>query len=280
MEIRIELIDAEAITATNIRELKDIKTLVNDIKENGMYEAIKIGKLTVEEVEEAYNRRITKEKERQAAAAEAGKKTRPREIIKPMYGIIDGHTRYAAALKAKILTVKVEELQRRPEFAEKMYAYKANIARRDMEEWQKGEMIEAIKNETKKSVEEIAKEIGWSKAYGYKVLKKLKEHNEGTSAAAKSETILEVDYGKVDDIYNNIMDKVEDNKYKDTADKIQTIDDIKYMIKALRQITKNIAQQDDVKEHIKKERIAKLTGAKLKPNKTIKLKPPKTLKIK
>lgn len=254
MEIRIELIDAEAIKATNIREMKDIKTLVNDIKENGIYEAIKIGKLNSAEAEDAYQRRLTEEAKRQDTAIEAGKRVKPREIIKPIYGILDGHTRYAAATKAKLLTIKVEEIQRRQEFQEKMYAYKANIARRDMEEWQKGEMIEAIKAETNKSVEEIAKEIGWSKAYGYKVIKKLKEHIEGQSA----KTIKITTKKDIEEAFDNMVKKdelvVEDfsninnddellKQYDAIADIITAYQDLKKAIGNYPVIAKNLSDR-------------------------------------
>lgn len=274
MEIEINLVSPTAIEATNIRELKNIKTLVNDIKENGMYEAIKIGKLTQDEADQAYNELVAAEEKRQTDAAAAGHNIRPKTIARPIYGIIDGHTRYMAAAKAKLPLIKVEEIQRRSSADEKMYAYKANIARREMEEWHKGEMIETIKAETGKNVEDIAKAIGWSKAYGYKLLKKLKEHREG-KATTKAAAIQKPDMAVIDNLYQEIK-KYMTIGYKTATveETIDEIDKIKELVKEISKAKSYLESDKEVSEKIKEERVAKLKAGK-KSTEATKIKTPK-----
>lgn len=258
MEIQIDLIDAEAIEATNINDLSSLKELVSSIKEGGIQEAIKVRKLTKEEADAAYKRRKTAEKERIDKAEKDGKKPKEKEIIKPEYGILDGHTRYMSAKKIGLKLIKIEELQQQSPIKEKIYAYKMNISRRDMAEWQKGEYIKAQQKETNKSVEEIAKETGWSKAYGYKLLKKLKEHQEGKQAAPVKADVAKIDSMQLDELLGRAINKIKDDNYKDTADKVSVIDDINNITKMLKQAKDYIQQDAAVKDYLKQERINKL----------------------
>lgn len=280
MEIEINLVSPTAIEATNIRELKNIKTLVNDIKENGMYEAIKIGKLTQDEADQAYNALAEAEEKRQTDAAAAGHNIRPKTIARPIYGIIDGHTRYMAAAKAKLPLIKVEEIQRRSSADEKMYAYKANIARREMEEWQKGEMIETIKTETGKNVDDIAKAIGWSKAYGYKLLKKLKEHREGNgNQTTKAAAVQKPDMAVIDNLYQEFKNYMTTGYKTATVEEtIDEIDKIKEILKELSKAKIYLESDKEVSDKIKEERVAKMKAGK-KPKALPKLKLPKGVKM-
>lgn len=199
-------IDPDAIEITNIRKVDEtstnFQTLKTHIKTYGQREPILV--------------RRYRDNERHAEGT--------------IYGIVDGHHRFAVTKSLNQTEIKAEIIETKNELDDLIRAAGANFTHKSLVAWEMGKILRDIKekSETKRKLEDIAADFGIARSTAFKYQAAYMNYKHAQKNKNKSITQhVEFNFDKLQEKFNEIVRNTEiSDDFKICETKIKEINEI------------------------------------------------------
>lgn len=186
----------------------------------------------------------------------------------PLYGIIDGHSRFRAYLKAKKKEkyIEVTLIENKNSTEEKEIAFCANISRNEMTTEEKALCVHKLMTELNMNTTDIARKLGYSRQYINRLSGMVDDNGniikkDKTATEKKTRTPKEIK-SSIENKIKSILEDIEDTEDKGQEHNINKIADIKELSELIKEAAAVYRNKESYKQYLTDKKMAGLKKRK------------------